>query len=756
MASRVNSNSRRSRAAQACITCRKHKARCELLDDLKTTEVLRCHRCKTLDLRCSYEDADRQSLRLGRKSGIQAWEQLVDLTDVEPVSRPHSSTTTATTTISSRNTEPQLSREEYAPVAATSAALDLGILPQSIWNYRRVETGQWRYCGTDNDNDHYDWTAPMSAIYQISAQYQARIHKRAPVTSLQRGGQAQPELFEDILEQSQIEELLRIFHQSFSPWLGFSVTHSNSFPLLKLVCCTIASRKSKSTSSLVADRLLYAAEHALSQIIIRPPPAYILESIQALILIALWTPLSSSNEPEEGWSDPHLLLSSAVSLATKIRLNEAPDKYSMLRNMREQGLAVDPLQLTSAANLARLWISLTNAESALCIGTHRRPFSRRDKAYLRCFPRYPSNFSQSALDGNAEASDVRLRLLAETLSATEEAFSLQLNSIQEFESWHHALTDALQRIDSCARILLPLKYVQDLDQALIFRAQTVISRCCRLLVIHNPVNVSRRLSLHHGPGILTSHSHSNVFSEVFTPLGKDALRVCEEIFVSLQELLENVDRNAYDHFLASAPDYFFHLILHAGIFITSFKFMIFNARKSVLPGASDLLLERIIHHLRLLQVPKMHPAKKCANLLGGLLELWQSRDNFSFLPPQQEPSGANQHGCGVDGHEQEQLRNRGLGGSSSSRSSASSPPNTAAIATLVSEYSFSSSLGETCTTKPRDVAISQSGLDINGTSVVSMPILDGATMDVEWSDVLQDAQFWQNFLMQQPMFEQQQ
>lgn len=88
------------------------------------------------------------------------------------------------------------------------------------------------------------------------------------------------------------------------------------------------------------------------------------ECIQALILIALWEPLSDSNEPEEGWRDPHLLLSCALSLATKIRLNEAPEKYSTLKKMREQGLEVDPLQLASAADLARL-------VCGLCINSER-------------------------------------------------------------------------------------------------------------------------------------------------------------------------------------------------------------------------------------------------------------------------------------------------------------------------------------------------------------------------------------------------
>lgn len=92
-----------------------------------------------------------------------------------------------------------------------------------------------------------------------------------------------------------------------------------------------------------------------------------------------------------------------------------------------------------------------------CIGTYRTPFSERQKIYLKCFPRSPSHFSPSTLTDSTEAMDVRLRLLAETLSATEEGLSVRLNGMEEFESWHHAMTGAFQKIDNCTRILLPLR-----------------------------------------------------------------------------------------------------------------------------------------------------------------------------------------------------------------------------------------------------------------------------------------------------------
>ncbi|KAE9410857.1 hypothetical protein BT96DRAFT_912288 [Gymnopus androsaceus JB14] len=616
-----NRGTRRSRAVQACIGCRKTKARCELLDNLDSTAVLRCHRCKTLNLPCSYQDADRQALRAGRKSGIsQAWEQLVDFTDLEAVSQPGPSTTTVSVTtptcaVDSEHLPASDSTHAHSP--ASPAPLELKVLPRSIWNYRRVSIGQWRYCGTGTDDDGYDLVWPMSAVHQISTKADTLARKVGQVETL-----------EEILEQSQIDELLRIFQQNYLPWLGFSVIQSHSFPLLDLVRCTIASRH-LSQSSLV-NRLLYATEGAISQIIIHPSPTYVLESIQALLLVTTWSPISVSEANQlQAWKDPHLLLSSAISLATKIGLDKAPENYSALKRCKSQGAEVDEEQLENARDLTRLWISLTNAESLACIGTARTTFSYRGTAYLKCFPRSTSKSNAPSSNHEAEAKDVRLRLLAETLHATEMGLALRLTSISDFETWYHSMAEALQRIDGCVRILLPLGVVLDFDQ-MYFRTQTIISRCCRLLVLNNSIQAARFLS-----------PISKIHTEVFTPWGKDAVQLSEEIFVILIELLELLERNrtvdgghTNSSSLSTAPDHLFHLIQFAGVFLISFKFVVLNARKYALPGVGDVLLERVIQLLRRLEVPREHPARKCVDLLEGLLGLWTNREKV--LPQQQQ------------------------------------------------------------------------------------------------------------------------
>ena len=48
---------KRPKSSQACSSCRKHKTRCELIDDLSVAPY-RCHRCKVLNVSCSFESSD--------------------------------------------------------------------------------------------------------------------------------------------------------------------------------------------------------------------------------------------------------------------------------------------------------------------------------------------------------------------------------------------------------------------------------------------------------------------------------------------------------------------------------------------------------------------------------------------------------------------------------------------------------------------------------------------------------------------------
>ena len=48
---------KRPKSSQACSSCRKHKTRCELLDN-PSEGPYRCHRCKVLNISCSFESSE--------------------------------------------------------------------------------------------------------------------------------------------------------------------------------------------------------------------------------------------------------------------------------------------------------------------------------------------------------------------------------------------------------------------------------------------------------------------------------------------------------------------------------------------------------------------------------------------------------------------------------------------------------------------------------------------------------------------------
>jgi hypothetical protein len=55
-ASSSGRNQKRPKSSQACSSCRKHKTRCELLDG-PSEGPYRCHRCKVLNISCSFESS---------------------------------------------------------------------------------------------------------------------------------------------------------------------------------------------------------------------------------------------------------------------------------------------------------------------------------------------------------------------------------------------------------------------------------------------------------------------------------------------------------------------------------------------------------------------------------------------------------------------------------------------------------------------------------------------------------------------------
>jgi hypothetical protein len=125
-------------------------------------------------------------------------------------------------------------------------------------------------------------------------------------------------------------------------------------PLLDLVYCTIASRHlDVVTQSILTPRLLQVTEDAIFRRIFDPAPST--ESIHALLVLALWSPIL--DVPQSNVRDGRLLVASAVSMAMNLRLSQASTYAIGLREREMKKKMLSPSEsrdLTGAMEKARL------------------------------------------------------------------------------------------------------------------------------------------------------------------------------------------------------------------------------------------------------------------------------------------------------------------------------------------------------------------------------------------------------------------
>jgi len=144
------------------------------------------------------------------------------------------------------------------------------------------------------------------------------------------------------------------FASGYSPWLNLPPSSDDRAPLLDLVRCTVASRHLDTvTRSIVAPRLQRMTDEAIFKRMFSPIPST--DAIQALIILALWSPVSGTPQTEA--RDSRLLIASAVSMAMNLRLSQASVHATRLQEQkaRENGLsAQNSLELAKAMEKARL------------------------------------------------------------------------------------------------------------------------------------------------------------------------------------------------------------------------------------------------------------------------------------------------------------------------------------------------------------------------------------------------------------------
>ncbi|KAJ7827022.1 hypothetical protein B0H14DRAFT_2517202 [Mycena olivaceomarginata] len=591
----VSTAARKPKGIQACISCRKNKTRCELLDT--TTSPIQCHRCRAIGVHCSYEE-----------TLVPA----VQESPSPPVSSP----------IHSKPSVPPPSGFRPRPDPFPS------VMPP--------ETRVWQFVD-ENHHEFIDWSAPMLAIRNLVRPPSANSDLAGPLPS---SSYPRETSLETILTPDQVQYLLEIFDHKYTPWINFKlIRQSNSF-LLDTICCSIASRYMDCTSidPSVNARLQGLAEDLIIKMIFNPRVSESIEAIQTLLILSLWEPIGG---PENDERDGRVLLASAVSMAMNLRLNQASARAEALRKTAQMNggymVEEDSVALNEMSEHARLWVSLTNAESMLCLGTGRVPLSRRSPEDQRSV-----DFPQSFV-GLTDYRNLRLGLVSMQATIAEEGVGLRINAPSEIDSWYDKLTSILESLKRGRRLLLPLAVTLDHEQ-FYFHILHIYDGICRLLVLYNAF-WEARVAVGHVPfGEVWHHRFLPHGVQVVPEWGRDMIQTSEAILVYACQ--------ADVELLGRAPNVYFYMITLAAGYIVGVKFLMHRRPEGgVLLGGSDLLLARTATHFIRASSGPGHSAHKCALLINGMIAKWESRGTMeqrpvvptNLTPPSSDADSSSSH-----------------------------------------------------------------------------------------------------------------
>ncbi|KAJ7108608.1 hypothetical protein C8R44DRAFT_803189 [Mycena epipterygia] len=560
---------KKPKSMQACTSCRKHKTRCEVLDT--STSPVRCHRCQVIGVQCSYEDT---------------------LVPLSPPALPSTNIVKNDNSGMHDNASPR--PDPPFPLA----------LPAKV--------NIWEFVG--KDSDRLDWSAPILAIQNLTRLPAADFNPAQFISSPREVSLA------NILPEDQVRYLLELFDQKYTPWLNFKpIRHSNS-SLLDTICCTIASRHLDSRISQpdLKIRLQSLTEDLIAKMIFNPRISESVEAIQALLILSLWEPIGGP--PQNDGRDGRVLLASAVSMALNLRLNEASAKADALRKSTVMNGHVsedDIKALDDTLENARLWISVTNAESMLCLGTGRVPLSRRSIADKKMI-QFPESFVDLP-----HYRDLRLCLIDMQSTIAEEGVGLHLRVISEMNDWYDKITVILESLKRGRRLLLPLPIILD-HERFYFHILHIYDGICRLLVLYHASWQARAAVGHIPPGKPWHHHFRPRGVNVAGDWGRDMIQTSEAILVYVLQ--------ADSGLLGTAPDNFFSMVaLVAGLLVGA-KFLVEaipgTDKPMLLLGGSDLLLAKAVSHLSQAACGPGHSARKCALLIKGMIAKWENRGSI--------------------------------------------------------------------------------------------------------------------------------
>ncbi|KAK0206995.1 hypothetical protein DFS33DRAFT_1382081 [Desarmillaria ectypa] len=577
---------KRRKTNQACASCRRHKTRCELPEDIGGISdyrtQLRCHRCKVLNVDCSFETSNIIHV----KSKINS---TPTSTILLPANLDPSVVSTST---------PEVSRETpySAPVVSARELRVEDLLPST-----QSPMGPIPVTGS------FDWTAaPMLAIRELANQRESATTQARSSSS---SNQSSDESLSSILTSTQITWLLEIFEKRYMRWVFQFQATSEQTEILDLVRCAIASRHlDPITQASVAPRLYRLTENIFLKKLFHPIPS--LESIRALIILSLWSPAHCPTQ------DSRLLIASAVSMSTNFRLKEASAHAVRLQ---EQGLPVSQVY-EEAIQRSRLWVLLSNTESMMCLGTGRGTLSSRSALDYRVL-------NAGSVGSVEQERDLRINIQGKLMDIAEKGYTITLKGSlgAEIECFYVQVQDVLTRMDCLYTPMAPLPIVSQHD-SFAFHMLLLQYYGSRLLVTHHALREIRTVisgsNATTGQSWLRAQYHG---TSIAMCLGRDSIKSAQSILT----VVHSVDTNL----LVAAPDNIFTTISFAATWLIVANFSIHQLNCAPLGAACDRIISMTVELLSRLALGPEHILAKYAHIIATLVGLWEQRRQSSDPSP---------------------------------------------------------------------------------------------------------------------------
>ncbi|KAK0444355.1 hypothetical protein EV421DRAFT_1709252 [Armillaria borealis] len=577
---------KRRKASQACASCRRHKTRCELPEDISSISghrgQLRCHRCKVLNVECSFETSNIIYVKSKINNASMS-------TILLPATLDPSATSTSTSDTSRAAPYP-------APVASARELKIEDLLP-----------GPQSLMGPMPAPGCFDWTAaPMLAIRELANQ---RESTTAQARSSSSNNQSSDESLSSILTSTQITWLLQIFQTRYTRWVSQFQTTSEQTGILDLVRCTIASRHlDPITQASVSPRLYRLTESIFLEKLFHPIPS--LESISALIILSLWSPLYCPAQ------DSRLLVASAISMGMNFRLKEASAHAVRLQ---EQGL-VGSQVYEEAIQRSRLWVLLSSTESMVCLGTGRDSLSSRSTFDYRVL-------STGSVGSVEQEMDLRINIQGKLMDLAEKGNEITLKgpNSAEIESFYVEVQDVLTRMDCLYTPMAPLPIVSQHDP-FAFHMLLLQYYGSRLLVTHHALREMRTVisssNATAGQSWLRAQFHG---TSIAMCLGRDSIKSAQSVLT----IVHSVDANL----LVTVPDGIFTTISFAATWLIVANFANHQLNCAPLGVACDKLISMTVELLSRLALGPEHILAKYAHIIATLVGLWERRRQSSDPSP---------------------------------------------------------------------------------------------------------------------------